>query len=168
MPLLVRNNEPNSTVFDMGSRLLRWAPAGDVMGDDVQRVPDSLAEDVDFIRSVERGVLAVEEGSPELLEKLAASSRSYGDRARRAEAAQQESVLDRRQDRDLVQSGCAECGAQVIQRAAERDQVAPLCNRHKDLRNQFSLEESGSVGDGGVRREWRRARVEHRVRSSTQ
>ena len=171
MPLLVRNTEANATVFSKRGTSIVWAPSGDPMGGDLQRVPDDLQDDVDFLNSVERGLLVIESASnPEVLDKIAAQSQVF--QARRAQATSSvEASLDRRQDRDITQVSCigpalngrgGECGAPVLQRAAAVGEIPPLCSRHESLASQFYLAESGSPGEnatestpGAVKRQWK-------------
>lgn len=175
MPLLVRNTEPNATVFSKGSIFAKWGPAGDPMGEDIQRVPDEIAEDVDFLRSVDRGILVIEDGTnKEVLETIQRQAAVFQTRRANAEAAETQ-ALDRRQDRDIVQVPCigpgktgGQCDTPVLIRAAQRGEVPPLCKGHESLSSQYYLAESGSAGDtqGGVRREWKQIQMTAPQRSS--
>jgi hypothetical protein len=160
MPMLVRNAEPNATVFAKTGISILWGPAGDPAGNDLQRVPDALKDDVDFIASVERGTLVVEDASdPAVLESIAQQSATF--RAHRERAATTiATTLDRRQDRDLVSLNCigpgqpgrsATCGQPVLQRSAQMGETPPLCQRHQGLAANFYLAEEGSVGEGDER-----------------
>lgn len=174
MPLLVRNTQPNTTVFAKGAYSIIWATAGDPMGEDVQMVPDDLKDDVDFIKSVRSGILLIEDGAPDVLANIDATTEAF--QARR-DAAQEAATanLDRRQDRDIVQVSCigpnpngrgGVCEAAVLVRSAQTGEAPPLCPRHESLSAQFYLVDTGSVGEsangntpGKVAKVWKRAEV---------
>lgn len=160
MPMLVRNAAPNATVFAKTGVSILWGASGDPSGSDLQRVPDALKDDVDFIQSVERGLLVIEDGSdPEVLASIAAQSQVF--KAHQERAAQNvAATLDRRQDRDLVSVDCigpgtpgrsATCGQPVLQRSAQMGDAPPLCQRHQGLAANYYLAEEGSVGEGDER-----------------
>lgn len=185
MPLIVQNTEPNVTVFAKGGISLIWKPAGDPMGDDTLRVPDSLADDVDFLATLDKGILVVTGGTdPEVMKKIEASS-EFGRRTADYQARQQaaaagvESTIDRRQDRDIMQMTCiapanrgqGECGNPVLVAAAKRGDEPPLCGQHKSLASQFYLVQGGSAGEGAtenkpgaVSRVWKRVEMTAPVR----
>lgn len=173
--LLVRNREPNPTIFADGDVRVIWQRNGDEFGDDIQRVPESLMENPDFLRSVDVGTLEVlETSSPEVMEQIKASGEAYKARREQA-AAEATSSLERRQDNDIVGLVCigpdqrgnqGQCGAQVLMRSAKKNEIPPLCPRHQSLAPLFTLTESGSKGEGAtpsragtVSREWRQAQV---------
>ena len=167
MPLLVRNNEPNATIYARDGIVIRWGVAGDPNGEDVQRVPDSLAEDVDFLRSLDRGILSIDESTDdEIAAKIASQTATF--QARRAKAAQAtQDSLERRQDKDMVQVACVAttrggkaCDKPVLVRNAQRDAAPPLCDGHKHLSSQFIANETGSEGEGGKKTAWVRVRVD--------
>lgn len=171
MPLLVRNTERNATVFSKQGNSIVWAAAGDPMGNDLQRVPDALKDDVDFLNSLERGILVIEDATDTaVMEQIQRQSTVF--QARREQAASHvEETIDRRQDRDITQVACigphpngrgGECGAPVLQRAAMAGEVPPLCSRHESLAPQYYLAESGSPGEnatektaGKVSKQWK-------------
>lgn len=173
--LTVRNLEPNATVFSKQINgdpfRVQFAAAG--FPGDEQRVPAALADDIDFVNSLERGIFEVINGDPDLVKALQFQT-SAAREAREAEEARYAEVLDRRQERDMLGAICigpapvgrtGECGRPLI-RSASDGEHPPLCAQHKHLVNEFFLAEAGSKGegatpdrDGVVRREWRRAEV---------
>lgn len=174
MPLTVRNLQNSTTLFAIpGGGAIVWQAAGDTMGGDIQRVPDSLADDIDFLNSLDRGVLSVEDGSnAEVMASIERQSAGFRDSQEKARL-RQEAVLDRRQDRDLVTTPCIgpnpngrgvdECGAPVLVRSATRGEVPPLCPKHESLINEFYTVDSGSKGEGAtdntpgrVSQQWKR------------
>lgn len=162
MPLLVQNNSESTTLFAIGGgkQPLIWKPKGDISGEDVQRVPTDLADDIDFLRALDNGILTViNADDPEVLARLQRETSAFADRQKQAAAAQ-EAVLDRRQDRDLIAEGCIgphangrgveQCGAPVLMRAKEKDLHPPLCPRHKGMEHEFYLTQTGSKGEGAT------------------
>lgn len=176
-PLRVRNKEANTTVFTKtvngDSLRLIFGPAG--THNDTQRVPLALAEDIDFLNSLEQGVLEIVSGPEDVMESLKFETEQV--RAERAEAQERTvGTLDRRQDRDIVGVTCIGpapkgrdglCKTPLIQQASQRNEQPPLCPVHLHLAPTFYLAEAGSKGgeqDGAtqnsagiVRREWKQA-----------
>lgn len=179
MPLTVQNHAPNQTLFALpGQQPIVWAAEGDPMSEDIQRVPDDLAKDIAFLRSLDQGLLSVVDGDdPDVLASLQRSSTAYAQR-QADNAAKAEAMLDRKQDRDMIGTPCIgpdqrgnpeSCGATVLQRASQingADPQPPLCDRHKGLAPQFYLTTEGSKGEGAtesragiVQRTWRQAQM---------
>lgn len=163
MPLTVQNNAESTTLFAIpGKQPIIWNASGDPMGEDIQRVPDDLAKDIDFLRSLDQGLLSVVDGDdPEVLASLQRSTTAYAER-QATNAAKAEAMMDRKQDRDLIGTPCigpdargnrGGCGATVLQRASEingSDPKPPLCDRHRSLAPQFYLTQEGSKGEGAT------------------
>jgi hypothetical protein len=131
--IFVRNNAAGPTVFSKADVAWKgmWAPAGDSSGRDLLRVPSYLLDDPDFLDSVDRHVLEIED-------------------------ADDPAVADRRQQRELTGEECvgpgqrgrdAQCGQSVIRPAGERRDRPPLCAVHEGLWQEFALVETGSAGD---------------------
>lgn len=178
MPLLVQNEVSNRTVFSKsiaGSvQTFIWGPKDSPLGDDIQRVPDAIADDVDFLNSLDRGTLSiVSSDSAEIAERIQQSASVISQRRAAAEARVAEAV-DARSGRDMLGvqclgpslNGLGQCDQQVIVPAKQRDEEPPLCGRHKSLLNQFALHEVGSRGDESnlLRKEWVRAEMTPRAR----
>lgn len=177
MPLSVRNNEVNTTVFTKtvaGEPVrITWGAKG--QPNDTQRVPNSFADDIDFLNALEQGVFEVVDGPPEILSQInqeTAKARRLREETLARQAAAAESVMDRVQDKSMVGATCIGpgvrpgqvCGAQLLIAHKNVNDVPPLCGSHADLAPTFSLLETGSKGegatesrDGVVRREWRQA-----------
>ena len=160
MPLLVQNRATNTTIFSKGETTIIWAAHGDPMGNDEQRCPDSFAEDVDFLKSLDVGLLVVvSSDKPELMERLVRQSEQYQQR-QEASVARQAGIIDRKQDRDLISIECIGpnpngrgvdlCGASVLVRAASKGDVPPLCPRHLSLAPNFYATNAGSRGEGAT------------------
>lgn len=180
MPLSVRNCERNTAVFAKSVNgdpvRITWGPHG--TSNDTQRVPTALADDIDFLNSLEKGVLEVVDGPADIVQALQfETSKQREERARRE--AQAVESLDRRQDRDMVGHPCigpgpagrdTTCGRPVLIAHKDANEVPPLCAEHADLAPTFFLVEEGSRGegathsrDGVVRREWRQATIAPRA-----
>ena len=170
--LRVQNNEPNATVF---SKQLNGDPfkvqfAAKGYPGDTQRVPVALAEDIDFINSLESGVLTIIDGPSDIVEGLQFETAQVREERQQMEQ-QHTAMLDRRQDRDIVGTTCigpgptgrdAKCNRSLIQSAKQGSEQPPLCSQHAHLSPNFFLAEAGSKGedatesrDGVVRREWK-------------
>lgn len=180
MPLSVRNREANTAVFAkiVGGEHVRitWGPDG--TANDTQRVPNSLAEDIDFLNSLEQGVLEVVDGPEDVVKALQFETAKHRQMREEREARALES-LDRRQDRDMIGATCigpapagrqGECGRAVLVANKNLDDVPPLCREHEHLAPTFFLHVDGSKGegathsrDGEIRREWRRVEMTQRV-----
>lgn len=178
-PLRVKNREPNATVFSKQINgdpfRVQFAAAG--YPGDTQRVPTSLAEDIDFLNSLEAGVLEVVDGPPDVIDTLRFETEQV--RAER-EAASKQAVeaLDRRQERDIVGATCigpaptgrsGTCDRSILQSAKQQGEQPPLCQQHQHLAPNYYLAEAGSKGedatetrDGVVRREWRAVKMTER------
>ncbi len=180
MPLKVRNTTTSTTVFakviDGNSIKVTWGPKG--QPNDVQRCPDALAQDTDFLNSLETGILVVESGPEAVMAMLKDEVRDIA--ADRAEAAARaaadiEATMDRKQDRDILSVTCigpagenrtGYCGKAVLVMNAAKADVPPLCEAHAHLADQFYLSEAGSKGEGAteskagvVRREWKQIQM---------
>ena len=160
MPLLVENHANNPTIFAKGETTIIWQAKGDPMGNDVQRCPDAFADDVDFLKSLDVGLLVcTHSDKPELMERLVRSSAQYQERQESA-AKHHAGLLDRKQDRDIVSIPCVgpnlngrgvgTCEASVLVRAAKQGEVPPLCPRHEALAPNFYLTTGGSRGEGAT------------------
>lgn len=182
-PLRVQNMEPNVTVFakpvDGDLMRINFQPHG--MAGDTQRVPLKVAEDIDFLNSLEHGTLKVVDGPREIVEALQFETEQV--RAEREADARRATaqVLDRRQDRDIVGAQClgpapagreGTCGRSVLQSAQQQKEVPPLCSEHVSLAPSFYLAVAGSRGDGAtetrdgvVRHEWRKVTLTERQRA---
>lgn len=172
MPVIVRNTLTNSVVYAKGDIELRWTAAGDPSGNDVQWAPDEIINNPDFLETLARGVLVVEEADDDVMAKITKFvSRRSGIRPLSAQAdnpAGLNVVIDRSQDKDLTMGTCLECGTPVLTTVKLNGDKPPLCNRHEALAPYYSLTESGSQGDaatndrsarGSLTRTWTKAQI---------
>ncbi len=177
MPLSVRNNEKNTTVFTkmIGGDNVKivWDASGQPK--DVQRVPDSFAEDIDFLNALEQGVLTVTGGPPEVLARIdveTAQSQQIREEQQSRVAAAQADTISRPQDKAMIGASCIgpgprqgmKCERPVLIASTQISEVPPLCAEHENLAPTFHLVETGSKGEGAtedragvVRREWQAA-----------
>lgn len=148
MTVLVRNTKSGPTTFsdlhqpNGGQIEVRWAGAGDPMGEDIQQVPDALMENIPFLNALDRGALQVV--PPEELAQ-AQAARATGTAARRAADAQTSAtVMDTVVPEVLneaVMLGCigpnnrglGTCDVQVPVPMSARDTTPPLCASHASL-----------------------------------
>lgn len=174
-PLVVQNMEGNMSVFAKtldGDPTFRVTFAANGHRGDTQRMPVSIANDMEFLNSLERGILKVVGGPTDLVEALQFETEQVRSEREAADARDTE-MLDRRQDRDIVGLKCVgpapkgregTCGRSLIMGAKEQAERPPLCDEHAALSTQFYLAEAGSRGqigeatetrDAVVRREWK-------------
>lgn len=120
MPVLVRNSEKGPSVFSDPSAniAIEWQGAGDPNGEDVQHVPDSLIDNVNFLKALQRGIFVVEEASPEMQERLDKQVRAYQQRRNSTEQAGAE-ALDRQTERSVATAVITETGKVVNGKAEE-------------------------------------------------
>lgn len=177
-PLVVRNNEPNVTIFakTVNGDMTRVTFGAKGTATAEQRVPLQFAEDIDFLNALEQGVLTVIGGPPQVVDALQSSANEYRQRHQAELQAQTMSMVDRAQDRDIVGLRCVgpapfgrdgSCGRQLLQSAKTQGEVPPLCPEHENLAPLFHLVETGSKGEeasgasessaGIVRREWKQS-----------
>ncbi len=185
VPLRVRNNEPNKTVFtkQVNGDPLKIIFGANGQADDTQRVPLALAEDIDFLNSLEQGCLTVVGGPPDVVEYLQQERSQIRSERQAAEKRRIESSMDRHQEKDMIGTACVgpapvgrkgTCDRPVIQSATQAGQAPPLCPQHEPMSTQFHLVEVGSKGEaesgasetsaGVVRREWKQAVITDRQR----
>lgn len=124
MPVAIQNLESGPTVFsDLKENIaIEWQGQGDPAGGDVQYVPDSVLENVHFLKAINRGVfLRVDEDEAE--ERFAAQREAFAT----AKAAQSNDVIDRESERVLADVTVAEDG-KVAQREAEEEPTRGQAN----------------------------------------
>lgn len=147
MPLGVRNALRNPVVFTKKDLSLAWAPAGDMAGNDFQWCPDSIVDDHDFLDTVARGTLVIEEAEDDVRAKIVRfTSRRPGVKRLAEQEPSINAVIDRQQDKDITTGQCLECGASILTTVKQNEDKPPLCNQHAHLAPQYSLTESGTKG----------------------
>jgi hypothetical protein len=166
MPFAVRNLEAGRAVFSDPTRniALEWSGAGDVDGNDIQQVPDELAENVNFLRAVQKGIFAVEEAPEAIkaaLDKQTTSWRRKAEQDREATAA----AIDPEAHNDLLQVACigpgqragTKCEALVLVKEKTMGEKPPLCDRHKKLVSEYVMTQTDKIVDGKAETKWVRA-----------
>lgn len=181
MPMRVQNHEKNTTVFAkmVDGNLVRIVFKPEGVDGDIQRVPDSFADDIDFLNAIDQGVISVVDGPPAIIEKInAEKSRSAVDR-QESQARQQaavEATMDRSADNSMLGFECIapkdgrpdlRCSETVVMKRTEVNDKPPLCPKHIMQADTFYLVEQGSKGyeasgasetsAGVIRREWKQA-----------
>jgi hypothetical protein len=166
MPFAVRNLEAGPAVFSDPTRniALEWAGADDEDGNDIQQVPDELAQNVNFLRALQKGIFVVEEADEalrEALDKQTASWKRRTDEAKAATAA----TIDPEARNDLISMECigpsqragVNCGTAVLVREKMIGEKPPLCERHKKLAGEYVMTQTDKIVDGKAETKWSRA-----------
>lgn len=162
-PVMIRNTQPGPTVYSGPTQHVEWAGAGDPMGGDVQPVPPSFVDDVQFRRAVTRGIFRIEEAPDEIQAALAAHAREWSLRNEHARTASQES-LEALPDKDVLSLACIGpsprgtgiCEQAVPVKARARYERPPLCPQHEHLTGSFLPEETGRLIAGKPEIAWMR------------
>jgi len=173
MPLLVRNMAEGPTVFSDPTTnvAIEWERRGHPDGEDLQQVSDTLVENVNFLKCVQRGILKVEEAPEALREAIEKQTAAYERRSTMA-AQNAQGTIDQAAHNDIVTTpgigpnnrGTGECGGPGPVREKTKDEHPPLCERHQQHANQFVLEETDKIVDGKAQKHWLRVGMDARDR----
>lgn len=175
-PTLVRNTTRGPLVFrsEESKTSVEWQGADDPMGGDVQPVPASFLDDVQFHRMAARGILVIQKADEVGREKLDLHRQEWEQRQERQRTASADSLDTTVQD-DAVVKTCIGpsgkgpdqlCGADVPIRASKLRETPPLCSMHGGLANQFLAQESDRLVQGKPEVVWRRVAVTATERQS--
>lgn len=128
-----------------GSDFVEWAGKDDPNGNDVQMVPESIANSVPFIKACQRGLLVVDnlDENEALQQAIQRQNQAFTERTQKnAEAALNH--IDEQANNDLISLPCVgpgersgQCGQDVPVRDRQKDEKPPLCSRHEGLKDQF-------------------------------
>lgn len=79
MPVAVRNMTRNTVVFSNPSRKdsIEWSPKDATDGGDIQRVPEALTEETNFLRAVAKGILKIEDDDAAVKASIEAQASVY-------------------------------------------------------------------------------------------
>lgn len=165
MPFAVRNLEAGPAVFSDPTQniALEWQGAGDEDGNDIQQVPDILAENVNFLRALQKGIFQVEE-APEAL-RAALDKQTTSWRRKRAEAEQAtQATISEEANNDIIPTPCVgpggkpgvACGADVMVREKQKGDKPPLCAKHKALAGEYVMTQTDKIVDGKAETKWTR------------
>lgn len=172
VPTMVRNTTAGPTVFAEGSHFVEWAGAGDPMGGDLQPVPSSFLENVQFHRMTTRGIFVVESGEEIIDETLAKHRAEWESRIEQQRTASRDAI-DQLPQNDSVIKKCIGpsgkgpsqlCGQDVPIKAAKVAETPPLCPLHAQLVGQFLAQEGERIVDGKPEVIWARIRQTSRTR----
>lgn len=166
-PLTVRNLEPNATIFTKRINgemvMFRLGAAGTTQ--DTDRVPGHLANDLDFLRSVEIGVIELVDAPESVINRLRFKNGSTSRQARAAAVEESiEATMDRSTTRDRIGTLChgpnargvmGECGRLILQTVEGHQKAPALCNEHKDLVSQFVRVQTKDEDSGVTHHEWK-------------
>lgn len=178
-PVLLENTQPGPTIFtdDQSHTSITWEGAGDTGGRDIQAIPLSFLENINFLRILNRGILTVYD-APEDVKKMIdvqLGSSKLRDQAvawRAQENAKSEDraiAINHVANQDLVAVKCvgpgsrqgAKCDAEVPVRELNLGEKPPLCEQHKHLASSF-VPEIGENVDGKQVTNWVLPRLERR------
>jgi hypothetical protein len=123
MPVLVRNLAKGPSVFtdEPSKTAIEWAGAGDPNGEDVQPVPDAIVKDnVNFSRSLVRGIFSVEEAPGELKAAIDAQAEGYKKR-QAADEEEAEGTISREEETPVAVAQIDEKGATVYTEQATHE-----------------------------------------------
>lgn len=137
-------------------------PQGDHSGGDMVPIDSDVAESSGVYQAVRTGKVAVQDVDGDGFTAL--EQRDQALEQRRAEAKAEttdvvESVMERRQDRDLVGALCIApsaanpnlpCDAEVIRPNVKNGDEPPLCTRHQSMSGQYVATEVEPEGDGFI------------------
>jgi len=172
----VRNTQRGPTVFtdSMSKVQIEWAGADDPSGNDVQQVPASVVNHVQFMRHVQKGIFAVEGASPEIEAILARQTGAFRARQAEADAAIKATIVEETHN-DIIVIPCVgpsgrgktgQCGEDVPVREKQRNEAPPLCGKHLDLKAQYVPESTEEIRDGEPVMKWVRTTLAPRERAS--
>jgi hypothetical protein len=171
----VRNTQPGPTVFtdNMTKVQIEWAGAGDPSGNDLQQVPGTVVNHVQFMRHLQKGIFAVEGATPEVEAIIARQTGAYRQRRADADAAIRATIVEETHNDIIVVScvgpstrGKGQCNEEVTVREKQRNEAPPLCSKHADLKAQFVPESTEELIDGEPVMKWVRTTLAPRERAS--
>lgn len=174
--LMVRNTLPGPLVLSSdpkGTVFVEWQGANDPNGGDVQPCPEEFASLPAFHKQVLRGILVVEnpEDNPEIAAAIERQNKAWHDRQQNQHQSAQESIQAERND-DFVTQQCVgpnprgqgQCDAEVTVQERKKNEQAPLCPTHEDLRPQYVPTEGEKIVDGKSSKTWTRVTMGSRQR----
>lgn len=164
--ITVRNNQKGTTVFQDDNLKLTviWEGSGDPAGGDVQQCSAALLRSPQFLSTVARDILVIEDAPDVLQNALDRQRRDW--ESRQAKMAESATLAARASDK-VVGKGVAciapmrggeICGSYALQMGINPKQNPPLCGEHMHLSNQYVLSETGNIdADGDSEVVWKRA-----------
>lgn len=167
-PTTVRNLQSGPTVFTdrTSDTAIEWQGKGDPSGGDIQQVPETVINNVNFMRALNNGILAIEEAEPAIQNALTKQAEAWQGRQ---DGHIQSSIdsIDQKAQNDLISVGCVgptargtgECGLPVPIKEKNLNDRPPLCPMHENLASQFVIEDTETVVEGKVVRKWARVVV---------
>lgn len=166
-PTMVRNTAAGPTVFADAQQHVEWQGSGDPMGGDLQPVPPSFLDNVQFHRMTARGILVVETADEAIAAALASHKQDWETRLERQRTASIDAI-DQAPQNDSVVKGCIGpsgkspemlCGVEVPIKAAKLADTPPLCSMHTGLAGQFIAQEGEKIVEGKPEVVWVKARL---------
>jgi hypothetical protein len=173
---MIRNTQSGPTVFVAeDGQHVEWEGAGDPNGLDIQPVPPTFVESVQFQRALTRGIFEIEMADDAVREALEKHRESWQARAdMRRDASEQ--AIEKPQNNDTLMLDCMGpagrgstqlCKEPVPIRAAAVDTQPPLCPKHSYLKTQFTPEHTDRMIGGKQEVVWRRVRMGDREKQQS-
>ena len=146
--VLARNTLEKHVVLSAdakGSDFIEWSAKGDPNGQDLQIVPEAIANSVAFLRLVNKGIVTIDDqNAPETIAAFDAQRAEWDSRSVRDSQAAQ-ATIQRDQANDLVSTPCVgpssrgqgACEEPVPVRERTKDDKPPLCPMHAALAPQY-------------------------------
>jgi len=172
MPVAIRNTQSGPTVFtDKHTETsIEWQGKGDVSGGDIQVVPDSLLDNVNFMRVIARGIL-VTETADKSIEQALSVHRAAWEQKEEAQKRHSQMTIENAEKKDFVSTACigpsargtGECGEPVPVRETQVGEKPPLCSKHEMLASQYVVTETEEIKNGEALKQWNRVHVDPRT-----
>lgn len=154
-PMMVRNTQKGPLVFSPdgdANNYIEFQGAGDPEGRDLQIMPGEMANNVQFRRNLNLGLLTVEENNIDIDSALAGQRAGWEQRQAGMTASAMESI-EHAADNDILMKECIgpgtrageNCGASIPQRADAVAVHPPLCQAHNHLAGQFRSQRTGRI-----------------------
>lgn len=164
-PILLENQQPGPTVFTEGPVSIEWAGHGDTSGGDIQAIPMSLLENINFLRILTRGILSVFDASDEVKDMIEAQlgnsklkDQAVQWRAQQNQKTQEATIsIEQVANHDLVAVRCIgpgsrqgiKCDVEIPVRELNVGEKPPLCETHKHLAKNFVPTEGETLNSNG-------------------
>lgn len=174
-PIFLQNEQAGPLVFrdDSANVEIVWQGKGDTSGNDMQAVPVSFLNNINFLRILNRGSITLIDADDDVraaVEAQLASPILQRQAAASAEIKAQAQVtpLDRPEKNDYITIGCIGpssrgqgiCGLEVPVREATKGETAPLCATHVHLAAMAIQYETEEIVDGKPVMAWSLATIE--------
>lgn len=170
MSVVVRNRKSGPTVFTDSAKnvVIEWQGFGHPQGEDVQQVPDEVAQSPAFLRTVRKGVLEIVDageldlaslaapavsGARTTPEEAAAAFSAQFTSAQEADAAADAAALasiEAAADNDIEVVKCLISGQDIAVKVSDRHRRPPLAEEFRDREHEFIPQPTGEMESDGT------------------